>query len=162
MKKNTEDIIVANIESQLGNSVAISFNMVNMLMVRLLDREYIRRGFTFQFDQVPVLAIVHLAGDSLLSQQDIATLIKRDKSSVRRSLQVLERDGYVQTLADAADKRKKLIRLTDKGKLVVEMAFHTASRFDDFLTEELNPDELHQLNQTLKKMHALYERQLAE
>ncbi|OZI09710.1 MarR family transcriptional regulator [Siphonobacter sp. BAB-5385] len=162
MKKLTEDIIVTNLESQLGNSVAISFNMVNMLMVRLLDREYIRRGFTFQFDQVPVLAIVHLAGDSLLSQQDIATLIKRDKSSVRRSLQVLERDGYVQTLADTADKRKKLIRLTDKGKLVVEMAFSTASRFDDFLAKELSTDELDQLNQTLKKMHALYERQLAD
>ncbi len=162
MKKLTEDIIVTNLESQLGNSVAISFNMVNMLMVRLLDREYIRRGFTFQFDQVPVLAIVHLSGDSLLSQQDIATLIKRDKSSVRRSLQVLERDGYVQTLADTADKRKKLIRLTDKGKLVVEMAFSTASRFDDFLAKELSTDELDQLNQTLKKMHALYERQLAD
>lgn len=49
------------------------------------------------------------------SQDDVATALKIDKTTVGKALTVLERESCVQRTQDRADRRKKQIRLTENG-----------------------------------------------
>jgi DNA-binding MarR family transcriptional regulator len=71
-----------------------------------------------QLEQFPILLTAHAIGG--MSQQEIADVTSRDKSSIQRTLIALERKGLVRIEQDAEDKRRNLIYVTDAGKYLAE------------------------------------------
>ena len=53
-------------------------------------------------------------------QQDIAEMIKKDKSAVLRQVDLLESKGLVRRQTDEHDRRKNIIAITDKGKEIAQ------------------------------------------
>lgn len=66
-----------------------------------------------QVDHYPVLMTLDAIKN--LSQQEIADILMRDKSSVQRTLTLLQKKGLVEVTQDAQDKRKNIVNLTPKG-----------------------------------------------
>lgn len=66
-----------------------------------------------QMDHYPVLMTLDAIKN--LSQQEIADILMRDKSSVQRTITLLQRKGLVEIVQDAQDKRKNIVNLTEKG-----------------------------------------------
>lgn len=64
-------------------------------------------------EQLPVLMSLFYRGT--MSQQEIADLIERDKSSVLRSIKSLQNKNLLNVAQDPFDKRKKMIQLTSEG-----------------------------------------------
>lgn len=52
----------------------------------------------------------------------VAALLAMDRTTLTAALKPLERRGFVDILADPADRRSKRLRLTEKGKLLLAEA----------------------------------------
>lgn len=69
-------------------------------------------GITLQLEQLPLIMI--LQHDSR-SQRELSDITMRDKSSILRSINALEKKGLVVVKKDKGDKRKNIVSLTDEG-----------------------------------------------
>ncbi len=112
--------IEQNYSTLLGSQTIFLITQMHHLITRRTNQELTRLKFPLQVEQLPVLFTVFLGGTSQLSQQEIADLLKRDKSGIQRSIRTLERDGYLRVVADTGDRRRNLIQLTPPGKLAIE------------------------------------------
>lgn len=136
----------------MGRLVGFNINHVAHLMARQINRELSKSGFTLQMEQMPVLFTVYFATGGLLSQQEIANLLQKDKSGIQRTIRTLERDGYLRVQQDDADRRKNLVQLTPAGKMIMEQVLSTSKSFDQQLTSKLTADEVDTLLSLLKKV----------
>jgi MarR family transcriptional regulator, organic hydroperoxide resistance regulator len=71
-------------------------------------------------EQFAVLAILFYQNG--ISQQELATLLGRDKTTIARIITNMIRNKLIQRVNDKADGRRKLIYLTAKGKTIQKKA----------------------------------------
>ncbi len=70
--------------------------------------------------QFTILAIIQRGGP--LSLTALADVLAMDRTTLTRSLQPIERDGYIAISSEASDKRSKLISITASGSAKLEEA----------------------------------------
>ncbi|MGF7214824.1 MarR family transcriptional repressor of mepA [Spirosoma lacussanchae] len=143
---------------RMGTQAIFVISHVGHLMARRANRELARLGFTIQIEQFPVLFVVYFAGEELLSQQEIANFLQKDKSGIQRSVRTLERDGYLRVVPDSDDRRKNMIRLTPVGKMVIEQALKTTETIDHEVMSQLTADERDSFLKTVMKIATLLEK----
>jgi len=73
-------------------------------------------GIQLQLEQLPLLVILHK--HKSLSQRELSDITLRDKSSILRSIDALEKKGLLFAKQDSIDKRKKNISLSSKGQVL--------------------------------------------
>ena len=76
----------------------------------------------------------------LPSQVDIAKRLRIEGPTLTRMLDTLEKDGLVQRLADAGDRRAKKLRLTQDGVDVLEEIFDVADIYRDRMFEGVSAE----------------------
>lgn len=87
---------------------------VPLLLNRYLGQQFKRKGINLSREQWSILAVLyHTDG---VSQQFLADSTSRDKPSVTRLLDNLEKLGFVERRNHETDRRLNLIFLTDQGK----------------------------------------------
>lgn len=153
-----EKDIQARFAERMGTQSIFLISHVGHLMARKANRELARLGFTLQIEQFPVLFIAYFSGEDLLSQQDIANFLQKDKSGIQRSVRTLERDGYLRVVADSEDRRKNLIRLTPAGKMIIEQAIKTTETIDEVVMSQLTDEERDTFLKTTRKIAVLLEK----
>jgi DNA-binding MarR family transcriptional regulator len=79
-----------------------------------------------------------------VKQEDLKQVLSVDKSTVSRRLRVCEQAGYINRLINAKSEREKLVRLTSKGKSVVEAGDALAKSEISNLMQKLNKYDLKQ------------------
>ncbi|MEZ0610879.1 MarR family winged helix-turn-helix transcriptional regulator [Fibrella sp. WM1] len=150
-----ENTLRAKFAERMGSQSIFMISHVGHLMAKKANRELTRLGFTIQIEQFPVLFVTYFAGDELLSQQDIANMLQKDKSGIQRSIRTLERDGYLRVVSDSIDRRKNLIRLTPAGKMIIEQAIQTTEMLDQQIMSQLSEVERDAFLATTRKIIAL-------
>ncbi|MEZ0540042.1 MarR family winged helix-turn-helix transcriptional regulator [Fibrella arboris] len=150
-----ETTLRAKFAERMGSQSIFMISHVGHLMARKANRELTRLGFTIQIEQFPVLFVTYFAGEELLSQQDIANMLQKDKSGIQRSIRTLERDGYLRVVSDSVDRRKNLIRLTPAGKMIIEQAIQTTEMLDQQVMSQLSQAEKEAFLATTRKIIAL-------
>ena len=141
----------------MGGLVVFNITQVSHLFAKKTNRDLAKSGISLQLEQLPVLFVVSCSPDELLSQQDIANILQKDKSGIQRSIRTLERDGYLRITPDSIDRRKNLIQMTPAGKMIIEKVLETAKRLDEEVTNQLDPEEVATLLKLLRKVAALVE-----
>ena len=154
----TEKSIQAKFTDRMGSLAVFMISHVSNLMAKKANRELARLGFTLQIEQFPVLFVAYFSGDDLLSQQEIANMLQKDKSGIQRSIRTLERDGYLRVAADSVDRRKNLIRLTPAGKMVIEQALQITATMDHQVMSQLSEDERNAFLATTRKIISLLDK----
>ncbi len=97
------------------------------------------RELGFAVAQIPVLvALKHSEG---LPQAELVRIVGVEQSSMAQLLARMERDGMIQRVPDPADKRSRLITLTDAARANFPMAREvllqgTAQALEGFTEEE--------------------------
>jgi MarR family transcriptional regulator for hemolysin len=71
-------------------------------------------------ESLGILLAVHHHNSMDVIQQDIAEIIKKDKSAVLRQIDNLEKKCLVQRTVDPNDRRRNIIKVTDKGMKLVD------------------------------------------
>ena len=75
-------------------------------------------------------------------QQDLAVSTIKDKGTIARALDALERDNVLVRVPDPADKRTNRIYLTHKGKMLKELLLPQARKVEADVLAGLSEDDL--------------------
>ena len=86
---------------------------------------------------------------------DIAERARITKQSVGEIVTNLEELGYVERVADAEDKRAKLVRLTPQGQEVQEAAFRTFDQIETEWAERIGKRKVEAMRSALEELSLL-------
>ena len=76
------------------------------------------------------------------------------KQAAGKTIEGLERDGYVERVADPADARSKIIRMTPRGMEVQQLAFEAMARLRTRWAERLGEEQVSAIEEGLREMTA--------
>jgi len=93
-----------------------------------------------------------LTADKEMSQKELATLMNIQGPSLARLIDRMERDDLLQRLENPNDKRMKILKLTENGRLKAEGLMQYGQAFSDLLLEDISDEEVKIFNQVLDKM----------
>jgi DNA-binding MarR family transcriptional regulator len=83
-------------------------------------------------------------------QQDIADMVKKDKSAVLRQIDHLETKNLVQRIVAPNNRRQNIIRITDKGVKLVNEIDIKLDEMLSLLSEGIEPSDLAIFHKVLK------------
>nr|WP_319398857.1 MarR family transcriptional regulator [uncultured Carboxylicivirga sp.] len=119
------------------------FGSIRGIFPRLMTERMNQLGYHYSFDQLIVLIIIRYKQQKCLVQQDIAEIMKKDKSLVLRIIDVLEKDGLIVRTTDPNDRRRNIINLTGKGVDLTNDFGKEEQKLSEELMEGLNEEEIH-------------------
>ncbi|MDR1582828.1 MAG: MarR family transcriptional regulator [Prevotellaceae bacterium] len=93
-------------------------------------------------ESLGILLVVYYSSSLDVIQQDIAEIIKKDKSVVLRQIDNLEKENLVQRIVDSNDKRRNIIKITNKGIKLINEVNAKLNEMYAFLTEGLDVSEM--------------------
>ena len=103
-----------------------------------------------------------LAVENHITANRVGQVIGLDKSAISRSLQALEREGYVTSEVDTKDARHHTVSLTPSGRQLHDRVLETAVRREEVLLADLSEREvdtlidlLHRMSRQLEKVNAV-------
>lgn len=73
------------------------------------------------------LAVLHVLREGAMTQRELATRVQVEDQTLSRTVERLERSAYVERRRDAADRRRRLVSLTDPGRRVLAGASDLAT-----------------------------------
>jgi DNA-binding MarR family transcriptional regulator len=82
-------------------------------MHQMLTKSFKEHRILVTVEQFSVLALLFYQDG--INQQDISTMLGRDKTTITRVISIMERDELIKRITDKDDNRGKLIFLTKKG-----------------------------------------------
>ncbi|MCW3806358.1 MarR family winged helix-turn-helix transcriptional regulator [Plebeiibacterium marinum] len=122
----------------LGMTIGSIKGVFPKLMADMLKQ----KGIEYSFDQMVVLLVVKYCVKTAPVQQDIAEIMKKDKSVVLRMIDVLEKDGLLIRSTDPNDRRRNIITLTEKGYEYTELFTECDQEITINLMEGLNETDV--------------------
>jgi DNA-binding MarR family transcriptional regulator len=116
-------------------------------------QEAVFSRFDLNRGEVGALSALRIAGPPhRLSPTRLARGLMLSSAGVTSRIDRLERRGYVRRLADPNDRRGVIIELTEEGLALVDAAVAANSASDRQLLERLDPGEIGQLEELLRKL----------
>lgn len=112
-------------------------------------------GVDITLAQSRLLARVGPAGTRLV---ELAAQARVSKQTAGHLVDQLERAGYVERIADPADGRAKLVRLTPRARALVPAANAEVERVVREWTDEVGADRMQVLDESLRMIRDIAER----
>ena len=97
----------------LIKKIAVYINIVNCSLIKYFAKELTRNGINLTPEQYLVMDILWDA--EVMSQQAIADIIQKDKNSVTKFIDSLEKKGLVYRQVNKADRRVNNIVVSEEG-----------------------------------------------
>jgi DNA-binding MarR family transcriptional regulator len=105
---------VKNIENQLKNSMGTLIGRTSHAILNKLQKKFREEGYNITVEQWQVL--INLNNTNHQFHQQLAENTFKEKSTITRLLDGLEKKNLVKRVSDAVDRRQKRIRITTRGK----------------------------------------------
>jgi DNA-binding MarR family transcriptional regulator len=125
--------------------------VANMALARRLQKYFREKGLELTVEQWSIL--VHLWKYDGVSQQELSMRTYRDKPSITRLVDNLEKLGLVERRASDTDRRINCIFLTDAGKLLRDPTMDLANQTLNEGLIGINPDEIEITKRVLEKVY---------
>ncbi|AGY53684.1 MarR Family Transcriptional Regulator [Bacteroidales bacterium CF] len=90
--------------------------------------------------------------DGVQSQQEIADKIKKDKNSVTKLIDALEKKDYVKRTTFKQDRRLNLINITESGLQIKDPVTKIAMEATNMIIKDIPLDDLHTFIRVSGKM----------
>ncbi len=136
-----------NLEASLGYLVG----RAQRALVNRLNRNFAEAGHDVTAEQWAML--LHLWQQDGQGQQQLADGACKDKTSVTRLIDGLEKRNLVLRVADQNDRRNNLIYLTNKGKALQKELIALAQKTVAEAQQEIKPEHLRICKNTLVKVY---------
>ena len=135
------------------NMPGILFQSVERARKQAIQTELSRRGLG-TLGQPRILFLLKDKGREGRSaaQKEVSDAMHVSPATVAVSLKSLEREGYVEKLADETDQRRKAVRLTPKGEAAIQRCVQVFEAVDQSMFEGFRPEETRQACGYLMRM----------
>ncbi|WP_337966226.1 MarR family transcriptional regulator [uncultured Flavobacterium sp.] len=110
MEKSTTDF--DTFKDEISDSFFFQIHRMKRTIFRRTNALMNEAGITLQLEQLPLIMILQRKN---LSQRELSDMTMRDKSSILRSINALEKKNLVEVQKDEDDKRKNVVSLTEEG-----------------------------------------------
>jgi MarR family transcriptional regulator for hemolysin len=130
------------------NSVGYWIFAATQDIARAMNEELAAHGITYR--QWETLAWVSKDGE--MSQSELAERMSIEAPTLVGVLDRMERDGWIQRVPAESDRRKKLIRPTERVEPLWAKMVECAHRVRARATRGLSPEQLVQLRETLNQI----------
>ncbi|MBO9619183.1 MAG: winged helix-turn-helix transcriptional regulator [Niabella sp.] len=120
-------------------------------IARRLQKKFNQADLNMTIEQWSVL--YHLWKEDGISQQDLCQATFRDKPSMTRLVDNLEKAGMVKRVHSRADRRKNLITLTDKAKQMQDTCYGFAEETVEEALKGVSEDKIETCKQVLKVVY---------
>ncbi len=127
------------------NMPGILFQSVERARKQAIQTELSRRGLG-TLGQPMILFLLKDKGREgrIAAQKELSDAMHVSPATVAVSLKSLEREGYVEKLADETDQRRKAVRLTPKGEAAIQRCVQVFEAVDQSMFEGFRPEETRQ------------------
>ena len=130
------------LEKSIGFKINQTANKLNNKYNQLLQE------YDIAPEQRATLEIIKYEAD--VNQTKIANILGKDKTTISRTLNTLEKKGFI--TKSQKDKRTNLIVITPKGEDILNNSFTKVNSFRKNLISKLNDDEVVNLILLLEKV----------
>ncbi|MEO0897226.1 MAG: MarR family winged helix-turn-helix transcriptional regulator [Bacteroidota bacterium] len=137
-------------KNHLETSLGALIGQAGRAMARALMDKFNRKGYEFGMDHWIVL--VHLWKEDGQTQQNLGETAGKNKTSVTRAIDWLEKNNYVVRVADREDRRHKRIYLTNSGKNMQELLAPEVKEVIAEATAGIPPEEVEACKNVLRHM----------
>lgn len=137
---------------EINDMISLINGRVSASINRRLNRRFKGVGLPITTEQWSVLAC--LWEKDMQTQQHICEYTYKDKASMTRLIDSLEKNGYVIRLSDPNDRRSNLIHLTEKGLELEETANNIIKESIELATKDVNSNEFMAMIKLFKRIVA--------
>ena len=134
----------------LNKQVGVFLNLVHFRFKQYLSAIFAKHGYDLTPEQFLVLDT--LWGDGVLSQQELADILKKDKNSVTKLIDALERKRLVERIPDKIDRRLNLIHITELAKSMKDNITDIALECTNQIIKDIPEEDLNVFVSVLNKM----------
>ncbi|GGH24681.1 hypothetical protein GCM10007423_08330 [Dyadobacter endophyticus] len=106
-------------EYQIPPPSVIRLLMLYNVVIMMVRRDIARHQLPVSVEQLIIL--MHIKDHESISQQDIAKLTRKNKSSIHRLVGILKEKGLLEISLNKNDKRLHVLTLTVKGVQICEV-----------------------------------------
>lgn len=99
-------------KDEISNSFFFQIHRIKRTIFRHTNTLMNEAGISLQQEQLPLIMILQRKS---MSQRELSDITMRDKSSILRSVNALEKKSLVEIQKDEKDKRKNIVSLTAEG-----------------------------------------------
>lgn len=122
------------LENSFGFQVKHVANRIHAVFSKLIE------SYGIAPEQFAVLKII--SEDSLISQSAIAAALVKGKPTVSRTLDELEKKGFIVRRELPSDRRIKSTELTDAGRHALQVVLPVAKEINEAIVAQLDDDEI--------------------
>ncbi len=135
----------------LIKEIAVYINILNSRIKKCFFDVLQENGINMTPEQFLVMDI--LWDEQSISQQKIADIIKKDKNSVTKFIDSLEKNKLVTRTVDKNDRRINKIELTEEGMALEKKTTEIAIKFMNDTVEGINENDLDTFAKVLQQMN---------
>ena len=134
-----------------GELYSVINGMASTAVARRLQKNFRAAGLDITIEQWSVL--YHLWKEDCLSQQELCHRTFRDKPSITRLIDNLEKQKLVKRISSSEDKRVNQVCLTETAKEIQELTLRIANETMDEALVGVSRDEIELVKQVLQKVY---------
>lgn len=135
----------------LSKEIAVELNLTGCKLKQFLAAKLKQMGVPLTPEQFMLIDLLWNHG--AMSQQQLADLMQKDKNSVTKLVDAIERKGFVVRCQNKHDRRSNTLVLTEKANQLKPGAKQKGISILDQMLEGINENELRAFLDTLRKLN---------
>lgn len=135
----------------LSKEITVELHLTGYKLKKYIAVMLRRHGVPLTPEQFMLIDLLWNHGE--MSQQELADLMQKDKNSVTKLVDAIERKGFVIRRQSLSDRRSNIIILTDKANLLKPDAKEKGISILEEMLEGISEDELRVFLSTLHKLN---------
>ncbi|MCX6332116.1 MAG: MarR family transcriptional regulator [Bacteroidetes bacterium] len=142
---------MSNNQFKRGELYSVINGMATTAVARRLQKNYRQAGLEITIEQWSVL--YHLWKEDGLSQQELGIRTFRDKASITRLIDNLERLSLVTRVASKEDRRINLVYLTDAAKPLQQLTYELANQTMNEALHNITKEEIEIVKNVFQRVY---------
>lgn len=140
-----------NNQFKRGELYSVINGMATTAVARRLQKNFRTAGLEITIEQWSVL--YHLWKEDELSQQELGTRTFRDKASITRLIDNLEKQGLVTRVASNTDRRINKVCIMDAAKPLQQITYDIANQTMNEALQNISKDEIEVVKNVLQRVY---------
>lgn len=142
---------MANNQFKRGELYSVINGMASTAVARHLQKNFRNAGLEITIEQWTVL--YHLWKEDCLSQQELCNRTFRDKPSITRLIDNLEKQKLLKRSSHKVDKRINLVCLTDAGRALQDVTLALANQTMEEALHDVKKEDIEVVKTVLQKVY---------